>query len=112
MLVVSIAACLSGAVCGDHCSPISDTTIMASAGAHCYHLNHVSTQIPYGVTVAAVSFVSYIIAGLVQNVVICMIIAIALLVVTLFVIKAIVAKKHASAIAEIAAANKAHFANK
>ena len=111
LLSIGIAASCAGGVCGDHLSPISDTTIMASAGAHCYHLNHVSTQIPYGVTVAAVSFVSYIIAGLVQNVVICMIIAIALLVVTLFVIKAIVAKKHASAIAEIAAANKAHFAN-
>ena len=112
LLSIGIAASCAGGVCGDHLSPISDTTIMASAGAHCYHLNHVSTQIPYGVTVAVVSFVSYIIAGLVQNVVICMIIAIALLVVTLFVIKAIMAKKHASAIAEIAAANKAHFANK
>ena len=112
LLSIGLAASCAGGVCGDHLSPISDTTIMASAGAHCYHLNHVSTQIPYGVTVAVVSFVSYIIAGLVQNVVICMIIAIALLVVTLFVIKAIVAKKHASAIAEIAAANKAHFANK
>ena len=112
LLSIGIAASCAGGVCGDHLSPISDTTIMASAGAHCYHLNHVSTQLPYGVTVAAVSFVSYIIAGLVQNVVVCMIIAIALLVVTLFVIKAIVAKKHASAIAEIAAANKAHFANK
>ncbi|MBD9206191.1 MAG: Na+/H+ antiporter NhaC family protein [Clostridiales bacterium] len=112
LLSIGIAASCAGGVCGDHLSPISDTTIMASAGAHCYHLNHVSTQLPYGITVAAVSFVSYIIAGLVQDVVICMIIAIALLVVTLFVIKAIVAKKHASAIAEIAAANKAHFANK
>ena len=107
LLSIGIAASCAGGVCGDHLSPISDTTIMASAGAHCYHLNHVSTQLPYGVTVAAVSFVSYIIAGLVQNVVICMIIAIALLVVTLFVIKAIVAKKHAAVIAEIAAANKA-----
>ena len=112
LLSIGIAASCAGGVCGDHLSPISDTTIMASAGAHCYHLNHVSTQLPYGITVAAVSFVCYIIAGLVQNVVVCMIIAIVLLVVTLFVIKAIVAKKHASAIAEIAAANKAHFANK
>ena len=112
LLSIGIAASCAGGVCGDHLSPISDTTIMASAGAHCYHLNHVSTQIPYGVTVAAVSFVSYIIAGLVQNVVICMIIAIALLVVTLFVIKAIVSKKHASVIAEIAEANKKHFAAK
>ena len=107
LLSVGLAASCAGGVCGDHLSPISDTTIMASAGAHCYHLNHVSTQIPYGVTVAAVSFVSFIIAGLVQNVVICMIIAIALMIVTLFVIKAVVAKKHAAVIAEIAAANKA-----
>lgn len=68
MLVVSIAACLSGAVCGDHCSPISDTTIMASAGAHCSHVNHVSTQIPYAATVAACSAVCYIITGLAQSV--------------------------------------------
>lgn len=67
MLVISISACLAGAVCGDHCSPISDTTIMASAGAHCDHVNHVSTQLPYALTVAAVSFVGYIIAGFVQN---------------------------------------------
>ena len=107
LLSIGLAASCAGGVCGDHLSPISDTTIMASAGAHCYHLNHVSTQIPYGITVAAVSFVSFIIAGLVQNVVICMIIAIALMIVTLFVIKAIVAKKHAAVIAEIAAANKA-----
>ena len=63
MLVVSIAACLSGAVCGDHCSPISDTTIMASAGAHCSHVNHVSTQLPYAITA-----VCYIITGLAQAV--------------------------------------------
>ena len=110
LLSIGLAASCAGGVCGDHLSPISDTTIMASAGAHCYHLNHVSTQIPYGVTVAAVSVVSFIIAGLVQNVVICMIIAIALMIVTLFVIKAVVAKKHAAVIAEIAAANKAQAA--
>ena len=63
MLVISIAACLSGAVCGDHCSPISDTTIMASAGAHSNHVNHVSTQLPYAMTVAAVSAVCYALAG-------------------------------------------------
>ena len=112
LLSIGLAASCAGGVCGDHLSPISDTTIMASAGAHCYHLNHVSTQIPYGVTVAAVSFVSFLIAGLVQNVVICMIIAIVLMVATLFVIKAVVAKKHAAVIAEIAAANKAHYAAK
>ena len=104
-----VAASCAGGVCGDHLSPISDTTIMASAGAHCYHLNHVSTQIPYGVTVAAVSFVSFLIAGLVQNVVICMIIAVVLMVVTLFVIKAVVAKKHAGIFAEMAEADKALY---
>ena len=66
MLVISIAACLSGAVCGDHCSPISDTSIMASAGAHCSHVNHVSTQLPYAITVAAISAVCYVITGLSQ----------------------------------------------
>ena len=107
LLSIGLAASCAGGVCGDHLSPISDTTIMASAGAHCYHLNHVSTQIPYGVTVSAVSFVSFIIAGLVQNVVICMIIAIALMVATLFVIKAVVSKKNAAIFTEIAEANKA-----
>ena len=68
MLVVSIAACLSGAVCGDHCSPISDTTIMASAGAHCSHVNHVSTQLPYAITAATCSAVCYVITGLAQAV--------------------------------------------
>ena len=109
LLSVGLAASCAGGVCGDHLSPISDTTIMASAGAHCYHLNHVSTQIPYGVTVAAVSFVSFIIAGLVQNVVICMIIAVVLMIATLFVIKAIVAKKHAGIFAEMAEADKALY---
>ncbi|MCI8298978.1 MAG: Na+/H+ antiporter NhaC family protein [Lachnospiraceae bacterium] len=67
MMIMSISACMAGAVCGDHCSPISDTTIMASAGAQCNHVNHVSTQLPYAVTAAAVSFVTYIIAGFVQT---------------------------------------------
>ncbi len=67
LLIITIAACLAGAVCGDHCSPISDTTIMASAGAQCDHINHVSTQLPYAMLVAAVSFVGYCIAGFVQN---------------------------------------------
>ena len=66
-MIISISACMAGAVCGDHCSPISDTTIMASAGAQCNHVNHVSTQLPYAVTVAAVSFITYIIAGFVQS---------------------------------------------
>ena len=68
MLVLSIAACLSGAVCGDHCSPISDTTIMASAGAHCSHVNHVSTQLPYALTVAGVSAGCYVLAGIAEAV--------------------------------------------
>ena len=106
LLSIGLAASCAGGVCGDHLSPISDTTIMASAGAHCYHLNHVSTQIPYGVTVAAVSFVSFIIAGLVQNAVVCMIIAIVLMIATLLVIKAITAKKHAGIFAEMAEADK------
>lgn len=67
LMIISISACMAGAVCGDHCSPISDTTIMASAGAWCEHVNHVSTQLPYAVTAAAVSFVTYIIAGFVQS---------------------------------------------
>ena len=66
MMVISIAACLAGAVCGDHCSPISDTTIMASAGGHCEHVNHVSTQLPYAITVAAVCMVGYLIIGILQ----------------------------------------------
>ena len=66
MVVLCIAACLSGAVCGDHCSPISDTSIMASAGAHCSHVNHVSTQLPYAITAAAISAVCYVVTGLSQ----------------------------------------------
>ena len=80
---------------------------MASAGAHCYHLNHVFTQIPYALTVSGVSFVSFILAGLIQNVVICLIIAVALMIGTLLVIKAIVAKKHQGIFQEMADANKA-----
>ena len=107
LLMIGISACLAGAVCGDHCSPISDTTIMASAGAHCFHLNHVFTQLPYALTVSGVTFVSFILAGLIQNVVICLIIACILMVATLLVIKAIVSKKHAGIFQEMAEANKA-----
>ncbi len=89
LMIISISACMAGAVCGDHCSPISDTTIMASAGAQCEHVNHVTTQLPYAVTAAAVSFVSYIIAGFVQSAWIALPIAIALMVVTMFVIRAV-----------------------
>ena len=87
MLIMSISACLAGAVCGDHCSPISDTTIMASTGAQCDHVSHVTTQLPYAFTVAAVSFVSYIIAGAVQNVWIALPIAIVLMLATLQAIR-------------------------
>ena len=79
---------MAGAVCGDHCSPISDTTIMASAGAQCDHINHVSTQLPYALTVAAVSTVSYVLAGFIPNWYIVLPISIVLMIGTLFVIKA------------------------
>ena len=107
LCTIGLAAACAGGVMGDHCSPISDTTIMASAGAHCYHLNHVFTQIPYALTVAGVSFVSFILAGLIQNVVICLIIAAALMIATLLVIKAIMAKKHQGIFQEMAEADKA-----
>ena len=87
MMIISISACMAGAVCGDHCSPISDTTIMASAGAQCSHINHVSTQLPYVLVVAAVSCITYIIAGFVQSPVLPLVIGIVLMVGTLFGIK-------------------------
>ena len=95
ILIISMSACLAGAVCGDHCSPISDTTIMSSAGAECNHINHVSTQMPYAVTVAGISFVMFIIAGFIQNAWICLPIGVVLTIATLFVIKKIVEKKEA-----------------
>ena len=95
LLIIGISACCAGAVCGDHCSPISDTTIMASAGAQVEHLNHVSTQLPYAITVAAVSFVTYIIAGFVQNAIICFVLGAILIVAVLFVIRSRCAKKEA-----------------
>ncbi len=90
--VICISACLAGAVCGDHCSPISDTTIMSSAGAGCDHLNHVSTQIPYAITVAAISFVMFILAGFIQNAWICLPIGIVLTVGTVLVMKMITSR--------------------
>ena len=90
--IISISACMAGAVCGDHCSPISDTTIMASAGSQCNHVNHVSTQLPYAITVAAVSFVTYIVAGFTQNPWISLPIGILLLFAVLFVIKKMINK--------------------
>ena len=95
LLIIGISACCAGAVCGDHCSPISDTTIMASAGAQCEHLNHVTTQLPYAVTVAIVSFVGFIVAGFVQNVFVTWAVGIVLLLGALFLIRAIERKKAA-----------------
>lgn len=89
LMIISISACMAGAVCGDHCSPISDTTIMASAGAQCEHVNHVMTQLPYAVTAAAVSFVTYIVAGFVQTPWIALPVGVLLMTGTLFVIKAL-----------------------
>ena len=93
MMIISISACMAGAVCGDHCSPISDTTIMASAGAQSNHINHVNTQLPYAMLVAAVSFVSYIIAAFVKNAIISLVIAVALMVGVLFIIKKVTYKE-------------------
>ena len=92
--IIGMSACLAGSVCGDHCSPISDTTIMSSAGGQCNHLNHVSTQIPYAVSVAAISFVMYIISGIVQNIAIALPLGIILTIAFLIVMKRIVVKKY------------------
>ncbi len=97
LLIIGISACCAGAVCGDHCSPISDTTIMASAGAQTNHLDHVTTQLPYVIVVAAVSFVTYIVAGFVQSAVISIIIGAVLTVGTLFVIRSVENNKDAKA---------------
>mgnify|MGYP000000740294 FL=1 len=87
LMIISISACMAGAVCGDHCSPISDTTIMASAGAQCEHVNHVSTQLPYAMVAAAVSFLTYIIAGFVQTAWIALPAGIILMAITLVIIR-------------------------
>ncbi len=93
LMIIGISACLAGAVCGDHCSPISDTTIMSSAGAQCDHLNHVSTQLPYAITVAAISFVNFIIASYIQNAIISLAIAVVMTIGVLVAIKFITKKK-------------------
>ena len=93
LLIIGISACCAGAVCGDHCSPISDTTIMASAGAQCEHLDHVSTQLPYALTVAIVSFIGFIVAGFVQNVYITWLVSAALLLGVLLFLRARERKK-------------------
>ena len=86
LAIICVSACMAGAVCGDHCSPISDTTIMSSAGAQCDHIAHVSTQMPYAMTAAAVSFVNYVIAGFIKNPVICLVVGIVLMIVSMFVL--------------------------
>ena len=87
MTIVAVSACMAGAVCGDHCSPISDTTIMASAGAQCNHVVHVNTQLPYALLVAAVSFVAYAVAPFVGTAWVALPVAIVLMLVTLFVLR-------------------------
>jgi len=93
LLVISVSACLAGSVCGDHCSPISDTTIMSSTGAMCNHINHVSTQLPYALTVAVVSFVGYILAGIIQSAWIVLPISIVMMCAVLYIIKILTSKK-------------------
>lgn len=97
LLVITVSACLAGAVCGDHCSPISDTTIMASAGAQCNHVNHVSTQLPYALLVAGVSFVFYIVAGIVKSAWIVLPLAIAGMIATLFFIRKFLVRRRTPA---------------
>lgn len=87
MMIISMSACMAGAVCGDHCSPISDTTIMASAGAQCDHVTHVSTQLPYAILAAAVSFVTYIVAGFVKTAWIALPVGIVLMLIVLLSLK-------------------------
>lgn len=101
LCTIGLAAACAGGVMGDHCSPISDTTIMASAGAHCYHLNHVFTQLPYALTVAVVSFVSFILAGIIQNAAICLVIGIVLMIGTVIVIGKMERSKHADMFKEM-----------
>ena len=93
LAVIGMSACLAGSVCGDHCSPISDTTIMSSAGAQCEHVNHVSTQLPYAITVAAVSFAAYLITGFVQSWAVMLPVSIAMLIAVLFVLRSVNAKR-------------------
>lgn len=109
LCVIGLAACCAGGVCGDHCSPISDTTIMASAGAHCYHVNHVSTQLPYAITVVAVSFIGFIMAPFIKNWIVCLLIEVALMIGTLLVIRSITAKRHAGIFEEMKKADEALY---
>ena len=100
LMIIAISASMAGAVCGDHCSPISDTTIMASAGAQCDHVDHVSTQLPYTLTIAAISAVAYILAGFVPNAWICLPVALVLMVATLLAIRSVVKRKERIAAAQ------------
>ena len=86
-MIISISACMAGAVCGDHISPISDTTIMASAGAQCNHVNHVNTQLPYALFVASISVISFIVAGFTRNALLSLAVGVALVVGILFIVK-------------------------
>ena len=95
LFIIGVSACLAGAVFGDHCSPISDTSIMASAGAQCDHVTHIATQLPYAITVGVICFVNYILAGFIQNVFLCLAIGIVLTLGTLFIIRAATAQKNA-----------------
>ena len=88
LLIIGMSACLAGAVCGDHCSPISDTTIMSSAGARCVHVNHVATQLPYAITVAVISMVCFLLAGFIQNAWICLAVGAVLVIGFLLVMRA------------------------
>jgi len=97
LLVITVSACLAGAICGDHCSPISDTTIMSSTGAMCNHINHVQTQLPYALTVAAVSFVGYIFAGFVKSAWIVLPVSLVLMLGVLYLIKLLTSDKEVSA---------------
>ena len=97
MLIIGMSACMAGGVCGDHCSPISDTTIMASAGSKCDHVDHVSTQLPYAITVAAISFVTYIVAGFTKSAWISLPFGIVVLLVFLFAMKKRTQKEDAAA---------------
>lgn len=92
LMIISVAACLAGSVCGDHCSPISDTTIMSSAGSQCKHMDHVTTQLPYALTCAAITLVSFIFAGFVRNAILCLLFGFILEVITLLIIKRVTSK--------------------
>ena len=100
LMIIAMSACMAGAVCGDHCSPISDTTIMSSAGAQCNHLNHVSTQIPYAMTCAAISALTYIVAGLTKNVFLSLLIGLVILIAVMYILSRRSARENADTLPE------------